>query len=113
MGHMESTFSDNPKKLGRRHMDGESSDIPWWIRAVVYMGVPAAIACYLVYILAQTVTASQAQVQSTLNTLVLSVASMQTEHTQIKMVNEAMLRVLQVTCANQAENADARERCLR
>ena len=110
---MESTFADNPKKMGRRQMDGESSDIPWWIRAVVYMGVPAAIACYLVYILAQTVTASQGQVQTTLNTLVISVSSMQAEHNQIKMLNEAMLKVLQATCANAAQTEEKRANCFR
>ena len=110
---MESTPADNPKKMGRRQMDGESDGIPWWIRAVVYMGVPAAIACYLVYILAQTVAASQTQVQSTLNTLAVSVSTMQGEHVQIKVLNEAMLKVLQASCANAAQTEEKRVNCFR
>ena len=110
---MESTPTDNPKKMGRRQMDSEPDGIPWWIRAIVYMGVPAAIACYLVYVLAQTVAASQTQVQSTLNTLVISVSGMQGEHTQIKVLNEAMLKVLQASCANAAQTEEKRVNCFR
>lgn len=110
---MEPESTDYMKKMGRRDMDEGSDGIPWWVRAVIYMGVPAAIACYLVYILAQTVSASQFQMQSTLNTLVLSVSAMQSEHGQIKMVNESMLRVLQASCVNSATSEEKRANCLR
>jgi len=121
---LASTFAEHPKKMGRRELDGVQDGIPWQVRALGYMGVPAAIACYLVWVLAQgiapaiqtlgTTTTNTANAeQNTLNSIVLSLGAMQVEHNQLRTVNEDILNVLKVTCANQAKDPSARERCLR
>ena len=110
---MDVTFAENPKRGGRRQMDSEPGVTPWQVRAIVTMGVPAAIACYLVYILASTVSGAQNNQQATLNNLVMSVSAMQSEHGQIRLLNESMLRVLQASCANNAQTEEKRANCFR
>jgi hypothetical protein len=108
---MEPTFSEGPRKSGRRQTDTDG--IPWQIRAIVLMGVPSAIACYLVWVLASNISPSLSAQGQTLNQLVLSVSNMRDEHSQMRAVNEAMLRVLQASCVNNAKDSIERERCLR
>lgn len=117
--NMEDTFSENSRG-GRRQMDTEPGMVPWQIRAIIYMGVPAAIACFLVWFVTQVVLVSlnaqqsllSAQ-QTTLNSLAQSTSTLQGEHSQIRMVNEAMLKVLQASCANDAKTMENRANCFR
>lgn len=84
--------------------------------AIAKIGVPAAIAVFLVYRLA-----------SGFDTFDLRLKALEAQHTlaadsalaakdlagRALMTNERVLFVLQTMCVNDAKTADARERCLR
>lgn len=83
----------------------ESSPLPWWVKAIGVVGVPSAIAIYLVWTIASGLVPAMAEMQKTLN----AVAA---DHIVSKSQNDNILRVLRASCVNQAQTNDARERCL-
>lgn len=87
-----------------------------WLNTIVKLGVPGAIAVFLVWRLAGGF--------DVINTRLLAVENQhaaiaaQAEATKdltgrVLMSNERVLWVLQVMCANDAKTPEARERCLR
>lgn len=87
----------------RRDSDSES-DAPWYVKAISYFGVPAAIALYLVwYITTAVPTKAETMVLSDL--LRTHVSSTQVDLADIK-------RILMVTCVNAAATDVKRRECL-
>lgn len=93
--------------------------IPSWLTAIIKLGIPGAIAVFLVWRLAAgfdvfAVRMEKLEMQSA------------TQHSEIKthgeriedltgrayMLNEKMLMVLRTMCVNDARTADARRNCV-
>lgn len=77
---------------------------PWWMRAIYQVGVPSAIAIYLVYNLTSTMP-TKAEVLALNDQLKTHVSSTITDLSEIK-------RVLTVTCVNAAGSDEKRRQCL-
>jgi len=90
--------------------------MPEWLNAIVKLGIPGAIAVFLVWRLASGFEVFDVR---------LSAIEAQHAHAAVAteaakdlagrslMTNERVLWVLQVMCANDAKTSEARERCLR
>jgi len=80
--------------------------IPWWLSAVYKVGVPTAIACYLVWVLASNV---QTMLKAT-NEAINSHIQQQEEHNKNE---QKQLQLLRVICANAATSRDERNECFK
>lgn len=110
---MDHSVFDN-KEGGRRVSDlGGIDGMPWQVKAIGIIGVPSAIAIYLVFSIVQGVVPAIANVQTTTNSLVIAMNEMTKDHTAVRIQNENMFRVLQATCVNAAKTNEERERCFR
>lgn len=110
---MDRAVFDN-QEGGRRVTDAGGVDgMPWQVKAVGIIGVPSAIAIYLVYSMVQGVVPAIANVQTTTNSLVLAMGELTKDHAAVRMQNESMIRILQATCVNAAKTNEERERCFR
>lgn len=78
---------------------------PWYIKAISYVGVPAAIAFYLVYWLTISMP-TKAEVQYLGDQLKGHISSTSTDLGDIKLI-------LIATCVNAGKNDVERERCVR
>ncbi len=90
-------------------------DVPEWVNAILKLGIPGAIAIFLVYRMAQgfDVVAVRLGNLEGQQTQVLS------EHLRLAdlsgraaMLQEKILNVLRVQCVNAARTDDARRNCL-
>ncbi len=97
---------------GRRKFDDGSDGMPWWVKAIGFVGVPAAIAMYLIWALVQNVVPAMFEMQKTMTTMASSIASVSADHAASKVQNDDILKVLRGTCLNQAKTYDDRMRCL-
>lgn len=77
---------------------------PWYVKAISYVGVPAAIAFYLIYYLTTTMP-TKADMLSIGDQLKTHVSSTQTDLSDIK-------RILVTTCVNAGHTDAERERCV-
>lgn len=82
----------------------DTDNTPWYVRAISYFGVPAAIALYLVYYLT-TAMPTKAEVLMLGDELRVHVSSTQSDLSDIK-------RILLVTCVNAAATDAKRMQCL-
>jgi hypothetical protein len=92
------------------------TEMPWWIKAITFFGVPSTIALYLVYLLASTIASSVqtnaiALIEHNSTAVILS-NEIRTTQIESKITNERMMRVLRTICINGAANQGERTRCL-
>lgn len=85
----------------------ETNGLPLWVRAVAVMGIPGAIALFLVWVGAQEVPRMRAVTDAT-HEDVLRNREMLREHEE---QSAAMYRMLQRICSNTATKDDERQRC--
>lgn len=87
--------------------DRRTLELPWWVRAIAVIGIPGAIAVFLVWVGAQEVPKIKLEVAS---------ARAVSEQNQRLLMDHqeqtaAMYRMLQRICSNTARNDDDRQRC--
>jgi hypothetical protein len=87
--------------------------MPWQVKALGIVGVPAAIAIYLVWALVSQIAPAILSMNSLLSAHVAQMTTLMGEQTQIKNQNEAIIRILKTSCVNAAKDMVERERCLR
>lgn len=81
-----------------------SNDTPWWVTTIYKIGVPTAIAIYLVYILAAKVLVHLEAVDNNVMTHI--------SKQDIHYINqEKQLQLLRFICAQGAKNATDRRQC--
>jgi hypothetical protein len=88
---------------------------PEWVSAIVKLGVPGAIAVFLVWRMAAGFEVFDVRLAAIEAQHVHASAEMLAAKDlagRALMTNERVLWVLQVMCANEAKTNDARERCL-
>lgn len=77
------------------------------LRAVTYLGVPAAIALWLVYVGA----AELPRIRILSETNAQQLATLQQQQREHERTDQEIRRLLQRVCSNTARTADDRERC--
>lgn len=83
--------------------------LPQWVRAIALVGVPSAIALYLVYNLTGFATTGLASLQRQMD----AHAQVLIQHDANTLRNaDALLRVMLRVCLNTAKNTDDRQRCV-
>jgi hypothetical protein len=94
--------------LERREMpDGTLAGLPWLVKAIGFVGFPAAIAAYLIWIGA----ASLPTIQASMTTLTADhkrTLELISDHIRQQ---EDVLRMLQRVCSNTAKNDVEKQRC--
>lgn len=90
-------------------MDG----MPWQMKAVALIGVPSAIAVYLVWAMVSTVVSSVDITQRMMSEHVASTSILSSDQTALRRQNEEIIRVLRTSCVNAAKDNTGREQCLR
>ena len=80
------------------------TNIPWWVNAVYKVGVPTAIACYLVWFLTTRIQSNLEAIQGNL-TIHTQQSIQSQEH------NKQVLQLLRVICAEGAKNVVERNAC--
>jgi hypothetical protein len=85
----------------------ETHLLPWWVRAIAVIGIPGAIAVFLVYVGATEIPKIKTEIVAT-RVEVLNLQRLTNEHVE---QNAAMYRMLQRICSNTAKNEDAKQRC--
>lgn len=96
----------------RRESDTPSDGLPWQIKAIGIIGVPSAIALFLVYSMVSGIVPAMLSMQTTMSNIVTAVGNIASDHVQQKAQNEQILKVLRANCVNNAKDAIERERCL-
>ena len=94
-------------------MEEMNGKLPAWARAIAYLGVPSAIALFLVYFITQQVSGDVRDLQQAVQAEVAAVArvlSYQMDHSDDI---DGMTRVLTRICVNTAETDSQRDECLR
>lgn len=83
--------------------------LPWWVNAVYKVGVPTAIACYLVYILAGKVQTNVEAVQS-----VLSQHELEQQHflNELNRDSKLQLKMLETMCIHSSKTDEQRQECI-
>ena len=103
--------------------DTDNSGMPWWVRAIAYVGVPAAIACFLVWFLVARVDGWQRNADTKLDThiaatvvladsvrsITLALTEIEREHRESSKRLERYLRQL---CVSGAKDREERNQCL-
>jgi hypothetical protein len=87
--------------------NGLAAELPIWIRAITILGVPSAIAIFLVWVGARELPAMRIQSQANYEAI-LTTRDLIREHANH---TAAMARQLQRICSNTARNEDDRQRC--
>lgn len=101
------------RKGGRRQSDTSTDGLPWQLKAVGVIGVPSAIAIYLVYSLINGIIPALVNGNALLSSHMSQMGLFVADQTTIKMQNEDILKVLRISCTNQAKTDSDRDRCLR
>ncbi len=86
---------------------GSVAGLPWLVKAIGFVGFPAAIAAYLIYIGAASLPAIQANMQ-TLAADHKRTLELVSDHIRQQ---EDVLRMLQRVCSNTAKNDVEKQRC--
>ncbi len=88
---------------------------PWWIGAIYKLGIPAAIALFLIWFVVATVIPN---IQFIKENLVLHANSssqvgqdLRDQNIRLSQQNERLMRVLQQICINSAKNNQERNGC--
>lgn len=82
-------------------------DLPWWVRAIAIIGVPSAIAVFLVYVGAMEVPKIKAEQIATKVEVVENQRLLALQAEQ----NAAIYRMLVRVCSNTSHTEDERQRC--
>jgi hypothetical protein len=99
---MSMSESDQPPRP-----NGLAADLPIWIRAITFLGVPSAIAVFLVWVGARDLPAIRIQAQANYEAIITT-RDLVREHSAH---TAEMARQLQRICSNTARNEDDRQRC--
>lgn len=92
----------------RRQWDGtEMSQLPMWARAIAIIGIPGAIAVYLVWFGSNEIPRISEQ-QRTTNQEIVNVRELLSDQREDAA---ALFRMMQRICSNVARNDDERNRC--
>ena len=120
----EEGFEDQRSSRRRTTDYGPFAGMPWQVKALGIFGAPTLIACYLVWLLGNTMLASVVSTQR----LVVEHVGQQTAQTQamasqaqaqatmlgsLERQNDEVIRILRTACVNDAKDNGSRERCLR
>jgi hypothetical protein len=81
-------------------------NLPWWVNAIYKVGVPTAIACYLVWFLTS-------RVQTNLDIIQIAITKHVSDQTTSMEYNRQALNILRTMCVNAAKTDDARTECLK
>jgi len=101
-------MDDSPNPRYRRVVpDGFMAEMPVWVRAAAVVGIPGAIAFFLVWIGANTIP----KMQQELVILQQQHALMQQIEQQREQRAEDLYRLMQRICANTAKDSQERARC--
>lgn len=84
-----------------------SLGLPWWVRAIALIGIPGAIAVYLVWIGATEVPQIKAE-ELSIKTEVIENQRLMREHAED---TAAIYRMLVRVCSNTAKTEFERQRC--
>ena len=84
-----------------------SGDLPWWVRSIAVIGIPGAIAVFLVWVGSQEIPKIKAETQATRQ----AVEALQRSIAEYQEQNSALLRMMQRVCSNTARNEYDRQRC--
>lgn len=87
--------------------------MPWWVKAIGFIGVPSAIAIYLVVALVRGIVPALMDGNKLLIEHIGQMNSFVSGQQEIKNQNTDILRVLKTSCANSAKTEMDREKCLR
>ena len=99
---------------GRRSTDSMDTDgLPIWAKVIGLIGVPSAIAVYLVWALVSEIAPGLVKVNNLLADHIFQMSSFISGQQELKNQNESILRVLRTSCANQSKSDRDRENCLR
>lgn len=85
-------------------LDGRRHDDPWWITAIYKIGIPSAIAVYLVWVLT-------IQVRDRLDSIDQKINSFYSNSSVIIDQNSRTQKILQQICMNSATTNEERSRC--
>jgi hypothetical protein len=80
------------------------SGVPWWVTSIYKVGVPTAIACYLVWFLTSRIQTNLEAVQGSIS---LHIQQQNEEH----QTGKQMLQLLRVICAEGAQSSVERKAC--
>jgi hypothetical protein len=81
--------------------------LPAWVRAVGFIGIPGAIALFLVY----TTTAEVPALTREVHTNSARLQVVQQQHAEMNDKLDSLYRMLQRICSNTASTAEERTRC--
>ena len=101
--------------VGRREIDVvrlESNGSPWWVRAIYQIGVPSAIALYLVWTITATLNTHVRDLQDTNSLLKIHIETTQVIERTHQESERSMQRILRAICVNGARTAPDRAGCL-
>jgi hypothetical protein len=92
-----------------RHNSGDSAfaGLPLWSRVVAMVGIPGAIAFFLVWMGAQTLP----QIQADMNAFRVGLERQHALYEQQVRSSEETFRLLQRICSNSAKTDEERQRC--
>lgn len=91
-------------KMGQVMRSTDIRGVPWWLNAIYKVGVPTAIACYLVWLLA-------AQVQTNLQAIQVLVTQHVNDQAKSSQIADRQLQMLRVICAQGAKSPLERNAC--
>ena len=105
---------DQVSAYDRRKYDGPDRreaegliNLPWWVKAIGFIGFPAAIAAYLIWLGAASLPTMQASML-TLTADHKRTLELVSDHIRQQ---EDVLRMLQRVCSNTAKNDTEKQRC--
>lgn len=87
----------------------------FWSKAgefVVKIGVPSAIAIYLVYVLTNNLSAEIKDVRDKVDTHTTQAAEMMRQYEQVRIQSDRQLYVMQRICINSAKTQQERNECV-
>lgn len=105
---------DPSVRRGRRAIDDGApiDSMPWWVKAIGFVGVPSVIALGLVYALVTSIAPLMINNNKMLTDHMLQMSTMVAEQQQIRGQNERIIKVLTSSCVNGAKTQDERNRCI-
>lgn len=89
-----------------------SDSLPWWVSAIYKVGVPTAIACYLVWFLTQRVQTDLDAATQQLNNMQTLMAAHVTTQEQSLKVSQEILKAMRKICVNTSDTKADRDECV-
>lgn len=95
-----------------RHYDmAENKEYPWWVRAIYLIGIPSAIAGYLVYTLSTGVNSTVNLINTNLQAHQIDTSYLIKANQESQSQQRVMYNLLQQICINTARTAEDRQNC--